>query len=132
MLIINISVALLFSFKLYIPVICKEDLVYDPIFFFLQAVIHDDAAIQQQRERPAGIRGAQMATCSRVTGTAAGSWGKSQVHYGNLLRNSGSGKFLEMLKCYICMYQTTRYMYMYQKQFLEWSFSLKEVFRLFF
>lgn len=72
MLIINISVALLFSFKLYI--IFKEDLVYDPIFFFfLQAVIHDDAAIQQQRERPAGIRGAQMATCSRVTGTAAGS-----------------------------------------------------------
>lgn len=73
MLIINISVALLFSFKLYI--ICKEDLVYDPIFFFffLQAVIHDDAAIQQQRERPAGIRGAQMATCSRITGTAAGS-----------------------------------------------------------
>lgn len=42
-------------------------------FFFLQAVIHDDAAIQQQRERPAGIRGAQMATCSRITGTAAGS-----------------------------------------------------------
>lgn len=74
MLIINISVALLFSFKLYIPVICNEDLVYDPIFFFfLQAVIHDDAAIQQQRERPAGIRGAQMATCSRITGTAAGS-----------------------------------------------------------
>lgn len=73
----------------------------------MQAVIHDDAAIQQQRERPAGIRGAEMGTCGRITGTAAGSWGKSQVHYGNLLWNSGSGKFIEMLKCYICMYQTT-------------------------
>lgn len=50
-----------------------------------------------------------MGTCGRITGTAAGSWGKSQVHYGNLLWNSGSGKFIEMLKCYICIYQTTRY-----------------------
>lgn len=99
--------------------IFKGDLVYDPSLFLLQAVIHDDAAIQQQRERLAGIRGAEMATCGRITGTAAGSWGKSQVHYGNLLWNSGSGKFIEMLKCYICMYQTTRY----KKQFLEESFN---------
>lgn len=51
----------------------SNHLVYDLSLFLLQAVIHDDAAIQQQRERPAGIRGAEMGTCGRITGTAAGS-----------------------------------------------------------
>lgn len=52
MLIINISVALLFSFKLYI--ICKEDLVYDPIFFFFCRQL--SMMMQQFSSKEKGLR----------------------------------------------------------------------------
>ena len=85
------------TFEAFISWQLKKKYLWFIVHCHLQRIITDEATVQQQRERASDTGGRKEATSVSTTGKTAGTWPKSQVHYGNLLRNGGSGKFVYLV-----------------------------------